>query len=268
MAARLRLHSRRDRKSMLKLMAADLHVHTVLSACAEVEMVPQLIVDRAVRLGLNLIAITDHNACANAWAVREAAEGSGITVLPGMELQTREEIHVLCIFDEIDACNEWQEEVFRNLPQLLNRPEIFGEQWVVNARGDWLRTEQRLLATSTALTLEAAVQGVHRRGGVVIPSHVDRPSFSLLANLGIIPEDLEADALEITPYFVPGTGNDQWPQLAAWPLIVNGDAHRLSEMRDNTLFKIASPDAKEIAMAFRRQDGREVTIRWSQKHPE
>ena len=247
---------------MLRPILADLHIHTVLSACAEVEMIPPLIVEQARSIGLGLIAITDHNACHNAEAVVRAAEAVGLSVLPGMELQTREEVHVLCIFDTVGQCVEWQRQVFDLLPPLANREETFGAQYVVDVTGEWVRTEERLLATAADISLEQAVSQVHALGGLVIPAHVDRPSFSMLANLGFVPPDLEADALEVTPRFAPEKGFAMWPSLARWPIVVDGDAHRLSEMQNRTLFKIESPCVREISLALRGQEGRKVVIEW------
>lgn len=225
-------------------------------------MIPSLILCQAERKGLNLIAITDHNACYNAEAVMEAAQGSNIHVLPGMELQSREEVHLLCLFDTVESCRAWQERVFQKLPPLANQEKLFGPQYVVNAAGDWLRTEERLLATSADLTLEEIVNQVASLGGVVIPAHVDRPSFSLLSNLGLIPETLSVQALEVTPFFDRHQGFQQWPQLKDRCLIVNGDAHRLSEIQNRTMFKLAHPVIKEMTMAFQGEQGRQVMVEW------
>ncbi len=225
-------------------------------------MIPPLIVRRALRLGLGLIAVTDHNACANAEAVIRAADGTGLAVLPGMELQTREEVHMLCLFDTVEQCLAWQEEVWGLLPPLANREEFFGPQYVVDADGEWVRTEERLLATSADITAEQAVARVHAMGGLAIPAHVDRPAFSLLANLGMVPPALGADALEVTARFRPQEGFSRWPELRGWPLVVNGDAHRLGEMQNRTLFNLAAPSVRELRMAFQGAEGRKVTVDW------
>ncbi|HUL19968.1 MAG TPA: PHP domain-containing protein [Thermodesulfobacteriota bacterium] len=251
---------------MLKPFLADLHVHTVLSGCAEVEMIPPLILQQAKRLGLSLIAITDHNSCHNAEAVMEASVGTGVHVLPGMELQSKEEVHLLCLFDTIRQCQEWQEEVFQRLPARGNKEEIFGAQFVVNAAGEWVRTEERFLAGAADMGLEEAVARVHAMGGMVIPAHVDRPSFSLLSNLGWVPESLQVQALEVTPQFVPEIGFQKWPQLKAWCLVVNGDAHRLQEMQSRTLFKIDAPVVHEIHLALQGEQGRRVMVEWPGMH--
>ncbi len=177
----------------------DLHIHTVLSPCAEVEMIPPLIVRRAVELGLGMIGIADHNCAANAAAVIEAARGTGLTVLPGMEVQTREEVHVLCMFDTLEQVEGWQRTVDAALPGLPNREGFFGAQYVVDATGAHRYTEERLLATSTSLSVEQVAAGVGSLGGLCIPAHIDRPSFSILSNLGFVPQGLPVAGLEISP---------------------------------------------------------------------
>jgi PHP family Zn ribbon phosphoesterase len=249
---------------MLKPILADLHVHTVLSPCAETEMIPPLIVERAQRLGLGMIAITDHNACFNVEAVMKAAAERGLHVFAGMELQTLEEVHLLCLFDTLAQCLSWQEEVFGRLPPLFNQEEFFGAQFVVDATGEWIRTEERLLATSAGIPLEEAVSKVHRLGGLAVPAHVDRPSFSILSNLGFLPESLEADALEVTHRFLPLEGFSKWPEMKRYSLIMDGDAHRLSEMRNRTLFQIQGPAMEEISLAFRGEGGRRVIVEWEE----
>ena len=225
-------------------------------------MIPPLIIKRAKQLGLGMIAITDHHACHNVESVIKASEGSGIHVFPGMEIQTKEEIHLLCLFDTAAQCREWQEEVFKELPRLMNRESVFGPQYVVDATGKWLWTEERLLSVSTELGLEKAIEKVRNLAGITIPAHVDRPTFSLLSNLGIIPEHLRVAGLEVTPGFLPESGFVQWPELKAWGLMVNGDAHRLQEMQNRTLFKIADPSVRELALALKGEEGRQVLVEW------
>ncbi|OGP57962.1 MAG: hypothetical protein A2162_00415 [Deltaproteobacteria bacterium RBG_13_52_11b] len=251
---------------MLKPFLADLHIHTVLSGCAEVEMIPPLILRQAKRMGLSLIAVTDHNACHNAEAVIQASAGSGVHVLPGMELHSKEEVHLLCLFDTVHQCRQWQEDVFHRLPPLVNKEEAFGAQYVVDSLGEWVRTEERFLAGAVDMGLEEVIAEVHSIGGIVIPAHVDRPSFSLISNLGLIPDSLKVRALEVTPQFVPDIGFQKWPQLKAWCLIVNGDAHRLQEIQNRTLFKIAAPVVQEIDLALKGEHGRQVVVEWPEAH--
>src|SRR5512139_659547 len=137
----------------MKTFRADLHVHTVLSPCAEVEMIPPLIVQKALEHSIDLIAITDHNASANVRAVQKAAEDTGLTVLPGMEVQSREDVHLLTLFETLDALKTWQTQVDESLPDLPNRPDFFGEKFVVDETGEFVRSEPRLLSTSIRLSI-------------------------------------------------------------------------------------------------------------------
>lgn len=213
-------------------------------------MIPPLIVRRAVELGLGLIAITDHNAAANCAAVVAAARGSGVAVLPGMELQTAEEVHLLCLFDTVEQALTWQGLVFDHLPVQPNPEATFGAQYVVDATGDYVRTEERLLLTSTDFTLEDAVRRVRALGGLALPAHVDRPAFSLLANLGFVPPGLDVPALEIFRLTDPASLRRSRPNLARWPFIRNGDAHRLDEMGGRLTLELAAPTVAEVARAL------------------
>ncbi|HSK67354.1 MAG TPA: PHP domain-containing protein [Anaerolineales bacterium] len=239
---------------------ADLHVHTVLSPCAEVEMIPPLIVQAALEKQIDLIAITDHNASANAGAVQEAAKGTGLTVLPGMEVQSREDVHLLTLFDQLDALNMWQKEVDQALPDTLNNAEFFGEQFIVDETGEFIRSEPRLLLTSTTFSIDEIFARVHALGGVVIPAHVERTSFGLFPSLALIPETWQVPALEISRHSTPETVAAAFPAVRKYPLIQSGDVHRLDEFLGTTVFTLASRSLLEIRMAFKHIEGREVCI--------
>lgn len=245
----------------MKEFRADLHVHTVLSPCAEVEMIPPLIVQRALEQDLDLIAITDHNASANVGSVQRAAEGTALTVLPGMEVQSREDVHLLTLFETPEALEAWQAQVDRALPTLPNRPEFFGEQFVVDAEGEFIRTEPRLLLTSTSLSIDAIFRGVRALGGIVIPAHVDRTAYGLLPTLGLISDEWNLPALEISRHTTPEEAVAAFPALQTYPLIQNGDVHRLDEFAGTTLFALGSPTIAELQLAFRDIAGRAVCIK-------
>jgi PHP family Zn ribbon phosphoesterase len=234
----------------LRFFTADLHVHTVLSACAEMEMLPEFILERAQELGLNLIAATDHNSAENAAAMMTAAKGTGITVLPGMEVQTREEVHLLCLFDTLEQATYWQELVYAHLPHLKNREQVFGMQVVLNVDGEAVGTNDRLLATSTGFSVEEVVQRVHGVNGLCVPAHVDRPAYSIIANLGFIPPELRIRGVEISHLVGPKEARARFPQLEHYSLVADGDAHRLKEMARRTTIKMAEPTVAELALAL------------------
>ena len=245
---------------MLRFFTADLHVHTVLSACAELEMFPEFIMEQAQELGLGLIAVTDHNSAENAAAMLRAAEGTGIKVLPGMEVQTREEVHLLCLFDTLAQVVNWQEEVYAHLPHLKNREDVFGTQVVLDAGGEPIGTNDRLLATSTSFSVEQVVQRVLGLNGLCIPSHVDRPAYSLIANLGFIPPDLGIVGVEISHLVGPKEARARFPQLEHYSLVGSGDAHRLKEMSRRTTLQVAEATVAELALALAGEDGRGVWV--------
>jgi len=223
-------------------------------------MIPPLIVKRALELALGIIAITDHNSAENVAAVVEAAKGSELTVLSGMEVQTREEVHLLCLFGSVQQALDWQEFVYTHLPPLKNNESLFGPQFVVDASGDLVRYNERLLLTSTSLSIEDVTREIERRGALCIAAHVDRPAFSLLANLGFVPEDVPFSAMEITRHTSWQELREQHPSLSGFSFIRSGDAHRLAEMSDSTILTLREPTLAEIAMALRRQNGRKAKI--------
>lgn len=235
-----------------KLYRADLHIHTVLSACAEVEMIPPLIVAEAIIKGLDLIAITDHNATDNAGAVIEAAKDTDLTVLPGMEFQAQEEVELLCIFDTLEQAAMWQETVTEHLLPEENDPELFGPQFVVDAEGDFVREDMHFYQGRANIPLAEAARRVHELGGLVIPAHIDRPSKGLLGVLGLWPPDLEADAAAVSANLRPSQARQRFPFLPNLPLITTSDAHWLDAVGTNmTIFELtAAPTVAELRRAL------------------
>ncbi len=202
----------------MPIWRADLHIHTVLSGCAEAEMIPPLIVQRARARGLDAIGIADHNSAANAAAVVQAA-GDRLVVKPGLEIETRETVHLLCLFDEVEQALDLQRLVYDHLPE---RPESeddpFGPRLLVDKEGVILGREPRPLYTATDLPLGQAVEEARGRGGLVVASHVQRRAHGILGVLGFIPQHVEFDGLE------GGPGGMVAGRLAG------SDAHRLEEI--------------------------------------
>ncbi|HEY67730.1 MAG: histidinol phosphatase [Chloroflexi bacterium] len=245
---------------MSRFFLADLHIHTCLSPCAELEMLPELIVARAQELGLQIIAVTDHNSAENVAAVVNAARDTSITVLPGMEVQTREEVHLLTLFDTLEQVASWQAQVYANLPPLKNDEALFGEQLILDANGEPAGYLDRLLLTSTFFSVEDVVQRVRDLGGLCIPAHVDRPMYSIIANLGFIPPELDVVGVEISANIGPIEARERFPQLVHYGLVADGDAHRLREMMRRTTLKMEAPTVAELSLALAGAEGREVWV--------
>jgi PHP family Zn ribbon phosphoesterase len=245
---------------VLHFYSADLHIHTCLSPCAELEMLPELIVERAQELGLQIIAVTDHNSAENVAAVVNAAQHTGITVLPGMEVQTREEVHLLTLFDTLEQMASWQEQVYASLPPLVNDEALFGEQLVLDAAGEPLGYLERLLMTSTDFSVEDVVQLVQELDGLCVPAHVDRTMYSIIANLGFVPPELDVAGVEISTNIGPVEARERFPQLSRYSLVANGDAHRLREMVRRTTYRMAAPTVAEIGLTLAGVEAREVWV--------
>lgn len=192
-------------------------------------MLPEQIVKAALFHEINLIAITDHNASQNAAAVISVAEEQGLLALPGMELQTIEEIHSLCLFDNLDQLQTLQELVDRLLPNQSNNEAVFGPQVIVDRHGEVLAHEKRMLLAPVQITIQEACRFVSNLGGLFIPAHVNREAFGLLPRLGCVPPDLEVEFLEITRNANKDTLLQKYPQLAEYHLLKNGDVHYLED---------------------------------------
>ncbi len=244
----------------MKTFRSDLHVHTVVSPCAEVEMIPPLIIEAALEKQIDLIAITDHNSTANIEAVLQAASGTGLFVIPGMEVQTREDIHSICIFDTLIQALQFQEIVDDSLPALLNDAEHFGEQFIVDKTGEFIRREERLLITACSLSIDQAYEHVNSIGGLFIPAHINRKSFGLITSLGFIPPEIPFEALEISRHITPELARQTIPGVKDIPLIQNGDVHRLDDFLGTLLLTLDDPSVSEIRKALRSHDGRGYSI--------
>ena len=233
-------------------------MHTVLSPCGGVEMIPPVIVQSALERGINLIAITDHNATGNVGAVMEAARGTGLSVLAGMELQTREEVHLLCLFDGLKQAEAWQRSVDAHFGNILNNAEHIGEQFIVDATGDFIRSEPRMLITNVDMSLDEAVAEVNALGGLAIPAHVERHAYGLLATLGFASPIFEA--LEISRHTTPASARKHYPQIEGFPLIQSGDVHFPEEFLGAMEFEVEAATVAEIRKAIRGMDGRGMRI--------
>jgi 3',5'-nucleoside bisphosphate phosphatase len=244
----------------MKKYRADLHVHTVLSPCAEVEMIPPLIVQKAIELNIDIIAITDHNASANVLAVQKAAIGTNLKVLPGMEVQTCEDVHLLCLFESLNKLEDWQAAVNNSLPDTLNRAEFFGEQYVVDEYGQYIQTETRMLLTSTRFSIDDVFERVNTLGGLVIPAHVDRTTYGLFPTLGLLADHWPILGFEISRHTDSGKARASFPSMGNYPLIQGGDVHRLDEFIGRTIFTLEEPTVNEICMALKAEDDRSVFI--------
>jgi len=231
----------------------ELHVHSVLSPCASLEMIPPLIVEKSLDAKIDIIALTDHNSASNVPAVLEAAAGTGLKVFPGMELETAEEIHVICLFDTLAQLQAFEKIVNVHLPDYKNNEDFFGSQLVVDKDGNFLRKEERLLHTASTLTIFEAQKVVHDLGGLFIPAHVEREENGMLPRLGGVPPELHLSIVEISSYESTPEVRKLWPDLKDIHIIKNGDAHDLDGMVGSTKLELDDITIANIEKAILEQ---------------
>ncbi|NCA98405.1 MAG: phosphoesterase [Clostridia bacterium] len=194
-------------------------------------MSPGLIVGLAKLAGLDFIAITDHQTCGNCQAAMAIAEAyDGPVVVPGMEVESSEEIHLLCLFPDLAAAKDLEAQVQASMLPLKNRPEIFGEQHLFNEDDEVVGCEMRLLMQACQLSCDEIARQVLARGGVCIPAHLDREANSMLASLGVVPADFPTDWIELSQRAVPEQFFQQHPDLARYRFLVDSDAHHLAQI--------------------------------------
>ncbi len=209
----------------------DFHIHSCLSPCGDLEMTPQNIVNLAVLLELDIIALTDHNSCKNCGAVMRAGKAAGLAVIPGMELCTAEEVHVVCLFPGLDEAEDFAAEVSKGIPPIRNVPEIFGPQLIMDENDRVTGEVEPLLLSASSVPINEAPALVRRFGGFCYPSHIDRSSFSVLANLGGFPPEPGFTCAEISPFADAVSLRAAHPALCGVRFMRSSDAHALDEMR-------------------------------------
>lgn len=213
-------------------MFCDLHIHSCLSPCADGDMTVNNIVNMAALKGLDLVALTDHNSAKNCPAFLKAAERAGLRALPGMEINTAEEIHAVCLFKELGAALAFGEYVFERLPDIKNRPEIFGEQLVLDEGDNVTGSVEKLLINAAQISIYELPGLMAGFSGVCFPAHVDRPAYSLLSVLGSAPGDLPFPAFELADFERKGEIVRANPAFAGIPALKNSDAHSLWQIAE------------------------------------
>ena len=209
----------------------DFHIHSGLSPCGDNEMTPNNIVNMAKLYNLDVIALTDHNSTLNCKAVMEAGKEIGLTVIPGMELCTSEEVHLVCLFPSLKNAEEFGSYVRSTLPPIRNKPTVFGEQLVYDKDDNVLGFEHTLLITASTISTNDAVDIVSGYGGICYPAHVDRGSYSIISNLGIIDESFNFTCAEIADIDCIEDLKKQFPYLNKLRILTGSDAHYLEHMK-------------------------------------
>ena len=217
-------------------LACDLHIHSCLSPCGDALMTPNNIVGMAFIKQLDVIAVCDHNSARNLPAIKEVADMMNVLLLPGMELTTREEAHMLCYFRTVEECVAFGETIYAHLPPIPNREKFFGRQQVMNAQDEEIAVEERLLISALDLGFEECERLIHEASGLCVPAHINRGSNGVLNALGFLPESARYDALEISKKVAMPPMD-----LGNYRLLESSDAHYL----ENILEPVFHIDARE-----------------------
>jgi len=206
----------------------DMHIHSALSPCADNDMTPNNIVNMAVLKGLDIISVTDHNSCGNLRAVMEAAKDTELLVIPGMEVETEEEVHVLCYFPSIEGAEKMWDYIRGNMRGIKNKSEYFGNQFYMDAQDNIIGEEEELLVSAATLSIYEVAAYAKESGGIAVPAHIDRQSNSVISNLGFMPDDIEFTAVEIT-------GKNRTEMMAdyrKYNILTSSDAHNLADISE------------------------------------
>ena len=239
----------------MKKYKADLHIHTCLSPCAELEMSPQNIIRQAKKNRLDIVGICDHNTCENVPYVKKTAEKEGLNFIGGIEVTSKEEVHILALFDSEEELFLMQKNIYDNLPG-INDEQLYGYQVVVDENDEVINLNKKLLIGATELSVEKIVDIIHELNGLAIASHIDRESFSIIGQLGFIPVGLQLDALEVST----SDKADNFKHIHT-PLITSSDAHQLDAIgRNFTQFIMEEVNIKAMKKSFLGEDGSKVII--------
>lgn len=209
----------------------DLHIHSCLSPCADNDNTPNNIAGMATLCGLNIVALTDHNTCKNCPAFFAAAKRYGIIPVAGMELTTSEDIHVICLFEELSDAMAFDGEIDTHRIKIKNRKDIFGDQLQLDSEDGFVREEEFLLSNATDLSVEDVPELVRRFNGICYPAHVDREANGIIAVLGTLPPTPHFDCVEFHSKDAVSEYRKSYP-IGDKKIIVSSDAHYLTDMRD------------------------------------
>lgn len=243
----------------LKRYKADLHVHTVLSPCGDLEMSPGNIIEKAIKENIQIIGITDHNSTKNAGLVKQLAEKEGILVLTGAEVTTKEEVHCLAFFENDHQLNLFQEFLDKHIMRIANPNGHFGYQPVVDENDNILEMIPYVLSAALSKGINQVQEEIKRLEGLFVPAHVNRSANGIFSQLGFIPDTLEFDALGISGRIKEQDLRGKYNLDDKITLVRNSDAHFLSQLGEQySWFEMKDLSFDEIRKTLRQTGGRRI----------
>lgn len=252
---------------MITPFKADLHIHTVLSPCGDLEMSPTAIVDRALARGLDMIAISDHNTTRQVKVTQRVGRQQGLFVLGGVEVTSQEEAHCLCYFENDDQLDAFQKFLDAHLPPIPNDEDRFGYQLVVDENDEIVDEEPYHLLNAIDVDIDGIYDEVHRLGGLFVPAHINKGTTSLMSQLGFVPPDLKADGLEINFRITRDEILKKFAYLKRFNFITDSDAHFIDNVGDvyNVIY-MEHRSFAEFAMALHGEGGRSIDTMYFRDH--
>ena len=232
----------------------DLHIHSCLSPCASNDMTPNNIVNMAKLKGLDIVAVTDHNTAKNLKPVLACAKKAGICALAGMEVESAEEIHLLTLFADLQSCLKLEEYISKALPNIKNNTSIFGDQLISDNQDEIIGSVENLLVTATTRTLEQIVSYTNDLGGVCVPAHIDRDSYSIISTFGVMPEHVSFSTVEVSPKGIIKEYGEDSLWLNRYNVISSSDAHYLWGIAERgQFFEMKECSAKAVIEILKQQ---------------
>lgn len=210
----------------------DLHIHSALSPCGDEDMTPNNIVNMALINELDIISVSDHNTCQNVSAVAEVAKKAGIIFLPGVEVETMEEVHVLCLFPDVKSAETFEKDVlFKALPNIPNDERIFGKQVIMNANDEQVGADERYLINATSIDIDRIREMVDKYDGVAIPAHIDKQTKSIISMLGMVDKSMGFNTFELSKNAPENYADTEFSLKGmGYNYIHDSDAHYLTDI--------------------------------------
>lgn len=233
----------------MKKYRLDLHIHSVLSPCADILMTPKNIINKAESRGIDIISITDHNSYANVKSAIEIAKEKDIYILFGIEVQSREEIHILSYFNDFSDLKNYGDLIYNGLENIKNDEDMFGPQILVDEDDRFIAKEKKLLLSSTDYSIEELIELTSQNNGVSVFSHLDR-SFGIIKNLGFIPSDLEISFLEMSSHSFLKQYHQKYPELQKYKLLKNSDSHYLKQIKPSMEIYLDQPPTLDKIFSY------------------
>jgi hypothetical protein len=243
----------------MEKVKSDLHLHSVLSPCADLLITPGEIVKIAKEKNIKILALTDHNSAENAEVFEYYCEKNNILFIPAMEVETKEEIHILSYFPDLKTLKKWQDIVYENLPQKENDEDFFGPQIKCDFTDEYEEKITQMLAGAVNLGLEDTIKKIIELGGIAVPSHLDRKN-SIISQLGFIPPDLDFKTVEISKNISLENALEKYPQLSNFQIIKNSDSHYLKDIKAYHYLYLKDLNFVEFKKALKMVDGRKVIL--------